>query len=115
MIYENIQRLCKERGISVAQLEKGAGLLVGTVHKWKKSMPGADKVKAVANYLGVSMETVMGSEDPEPPAGVIRLMVNGESIMKDTFQNGLELTRKIISCCGDCTGCTVTVEIGQRN
>lgn len=111
LIYENIRRLCKERGISVAQLEEKAGLKPGIAHRWKHSMPGADKLKAVADCLGVNMETLLGLEDRGTPMGVIRLVVNGEAVLRDSFRDNSDLSRKIMGYCRGCTECTVTIEI----
>lgn len=36
MIYENVKRLCQERGINIATLEKECGLGNAIVNKWGK-------------------------------------------------------------------------------
>lgn len=61
MIFDNVERLCKEQHITIAALEKQAGLANGTVRKWDslQKSPLADHIKRVANVLGVSMEDIM--------------------------------------------------------
>ena len=59
MIYENIEALCKERGISVTTLEKRAGLGNGTIGKWKDSSPKVENLQAVANTLKVKIEKLL--------------------------------------------------------
>lgn len=62
MIFDNVERLCKEKNITIAALEKQAGLANGTVRKWYllQKSPLADHIKRVADVLGVSMEELMG-------------------------------------------------------
>lgn len=59
MIFENILRLCRERGITIRQLEEKAGIKPETIRKWKTSVPRADNLKAAADVLGVTMEALM--------------------------------------------------------
>lgn len=59
MIYENIRRFCKEEGITVRKLEISSGLANGTIGKWKKAVPSASSLLAVARVLGKSMEELM--------------------------------------------------------
>lgn len=65
MLYENVSRLCKERGISLCALERGAGLSNGVIWKWgnRTKSPNANAVKSVADFLGVSMDELMGGEN----------------------------------------------------
>ena len=59
MIYEKIKELCKQKGISINQLEKEAGLTNGSISKWNNNMPQADRLKAVADVLKVKMEKLL--------------------------------------------------------
>ena len=59
MIYENIEALCKEQGISVTTLEKRSGLGNGTIGKWKNSNPKVESLQAVANTLKVKIEKLL--------------------------------------------------------
>ncbi len=59
MIYEKIKELCKQKGISINQLEKEAGLTNGSISKWNNHMPQADRLKAVADVLKVKMEKLL--------------------------------------------------------
>lgn len=56
MLYDKIKGVCKEKGVSVSLVEKESGLSNGTISKWNKSSPTVDKLKAVADYFGVSIE-----------------------------------------------------------
>lgn len=59
MIYNNIKELCDERGISISQLEKEAGLGNGTISGWKESMPRIDNLQSVAKVLKVKVEKLL--------------------------------------------------------
>lgn len=63
MIFTNISNLCEEKGISIARLERECGLGNATVRGWKNSMPTADKLKRVADYLGVSVDSLMAAQE----------------------------------------------------
>lgn len=61
MIYENIEKLCGKRGISVKALESAAGLGNGTIGKWKNPSysPSLASLQKVSNALGVSISTLL--------------------------------------------------------
>lgn len=67
-ILENIKTLCRERGISLRQLEHGCGLAPRYVYKWETSVPGIDKVANVADYLGVTIDELLGRSEPSVSA-----------------------------------------------
>lgn len=62
MIYENIRNLCRKAKISVFQLEREAGLGNGTVRRWKQSDPTVMKLKRVADYFGVTLDSLLGKD-----------------------------------------------------
>lgn len=61
MIYENVLRLCRERKVSIHQLEVRCGIGNGTIGGWKTygSIPRADTVKKIADYFGVSTDELL--------------------------------------------------------
>lgn len=59
MILENISRLCKKNGISIAKLERETGLGNATVRGWKKSSPTVDKLKLVADYFNCTVDDLL--------------------------------------------------------
>ena len=60
MLYEQILILCGKSGISVAKLEREVCLGNGTIRRWKSGDASVEKVKRVADYFGVSMDTLLG-------------------------------------------------------
>ena len=59
MIFENICKLCEQRSISIAKLEKEVGLGNATIRRWNESSPTVDKVMLVANYFGISVSELI--------------------------------------------------------
>lgn len=60
MIYDKIKILCDKKKISIAALEKAAGLGNGTIGGWKTSSPTVEKLQAVAKVLGVEVSKLLG-------------------------------------------------------
>lgn len=54
-----IKALAKERKLTIAEVERMAGLTPRTVHKWDKNIPSVDKVKKVADVLSVTVDQLM--------------------------------------------------------
>ena len=53
---ENVKRYSREKDIPVYKLEEAIGVSKGSISKWDDVKPSVDKVKSVADYLGVSIE-----------------------------------------------------------
>ena len=56
---DKIKKLCSNRGISIPELEKACGLGSRTVYKWDAINPSIDKVKAVADYFGCTIDSLV--------------------------------------------------------
>ncbi len=59
---ENIKRLCSEQGLTIQQLEAKAGIAECTIGRWGKDgklQPSIDKVKRVADVLGVTVDELL--------------------------------------------------------
>lgn len=59
MLYKNVIKLCKEKGISVAKLERETGLGNGTIGRWEKSSPNVDNAKKIADFFGVTVDSLL--------------------------------------------------------
>lgn len=59
MLYDTILILCGKSGISIARLEREAGLGNGTIRRWKKSSPSIETVSKVALYFGVGLDELL--------------------------------------------------------
>ena len=59
MIYTNVSNLCRSRGISISKLERELGFGNATIRGWASSSPTVEKLKAVADYFGVTVDELI--------------------------------------------------------
>ena len=59
------ERLMKERGINAVQLSKETGVSTATISAWRNDIytPKLDKLIKIADYLGVTVDYLMGRTD----------------------------------------------------
>lgn len=63
MFYENVNRVCREKGTTPTTVLKSLGFSSGNVSKWKNgSIPNIDLAYAIAKALGVSLDYLV---DPD--------------------------------------------------
>lgn len=62
MLYEKIESLCKEQGVSISKVEKECNIGNATIRRWDKSSPRLDNLKKVADYFGVSVDYFLESD-----------------------------------------------------
>ena len=65
MIFENISSLCRKNKISIARLERDTGLGNATIRGWVRSSPTVDKLKAVADYFGVTLDELLRAQEQD--------------------------------------------------
>lgn len=58
-MYLRIKMLCKKNNISVNELECKLNFARGSICKWDANVPSIAKVKAVADYFGISIDELM--------------------------------------------------------
>lgn len=60
MFYENVQELCKQHKTNITRMTKEIGLSNAAAASWKKgSVPKLDTVRKIADYFGVSWESLL--------------------------------------------------------
>ena len=59
-LVERIRCVCREKGISIAQMEKDFEWSQGLISRWTKNSPSVDKVLEVIQYLKVDYKTILG-------------------------------------------------------
>lgn len=59
MILKRISQLCKERGVSIAKLERETGISNGTIGRWGTSSPTLENVRKVAEFFGVTVDALI--------------------------------------------------------
>lgn len=64
MLYDNVKRLCKKKGISISKVENELGFPRSSICKWNENEPGIRKVQKVADYLQVPIEKLLEESSP---------------------------------------------------
>lgn len=59
MIYENVKKACGQKNISIRKLETDLEFSNGSVCKWDRHRPSIDSVKKVADYLGLTIDNLL--------------------------------------------------------
>lgn len=72
---EIIQELCKQRGITIAELERRANLGNGSIRRWVgNAYPSVDKVARVAKELNTTIEYIYTGKIQNIPNAAARKM-----------------------------------------
>ena len=71
-IAQKIKAAAKSSGIPVKQMLEEIGLAKGTLDNFKTSMPKADNLAKIADYLGVSVDYLLGRETKNAPDDDVR-------------------------------------------
>ncbi len=61
-MYENYEKILKERGLTNYKVSKDTGIAQSVLSTWKNkgTTPKADKLQILAEYLGVSIDYLLG-------------------------------------------------------
>lgn len=78
MLFEKIKKLSEEKRIPIAQIEKAAGFGKNTIFRWNPEkadsvVPSIDKVRRVADVLGVTVNDLLDYDDGTDPELVLAL------------------------------------------
>ena len=65
-LYENVKKAAKNKGYSINRLEQELGFARSYIGKFKTITPSADKLKKIADFLDVSVESLLGNKDDTP-------------------------------------------------
>ncbi len=60
---DKIRQLCTQRNMSITKLEEIMGFGNSTISKWKNSSPSVDKLKKVADYFGVTVDSLIDEHE----------------------------------------------------
>lgn len=86
---EKIKKLANDKGLSLPSLESELGFGNGTILKWDKSTPNADKLAKAADYFHVSVDYLLGREED--------LSVLTEKDEKDIAKTMNKIKKQLIS------------------
>lgn len=60
ILVDRIRNICKQKGISIAQMEKDLKWSQGLISRWTKNSPSVYKIMDVVRYLDVGYEELLG-------------------------------------------------------
>lgn len=63
LLTKNVQKLIKQNGISVRELERECGLPYATIKDLENHLPRIDRVEKIADYFGVSIDSLVGRRE----------------------------------------------------
>lgn len=64
---ELVKQTCKERGISIAKLERDCDFSNGYIGKLKKGVFPVDKAQKISEYLGIDLNLLIGVQQDVQP------------------------------------------------
>ena len=69
MIYEQVKQRAEQKGITIAEVARQAGISPTSVGKWRKSSPSIENVIRVARVLGCTVDELISdpAEAEEAP------------------------------------------------
>lgn len=87
---DRVKALAKKHGISLPALESELGFGNSTIVKWDKSTPNAEKLNAVAQYFGVTMDYLLNGTEGELSAKDERDIAKDMEALRDKLLNNEE-------------------------
>ncbi|MBJ7633155.1 helix-turn-helix transcriptional regulator [Weissella confusa] len=95
-LFERTKETASNRGLSIQQVAKKAGLGINSIYRWKERNPTTSNIKAVADVLGVSVDYLLGNTDKMHPISAEPEVPNDlEEVLKQVnpvMFGGAELT-----------------------
>jgi transcriptional regulator with XRE-family HTH domain len=58
-LFKRIKSLCDNKGIRIEELSTGFGWGENSIYRWDKNSPSIDKVKMVADYFNVTIDSLL--------------------------------------------------------
>ncbi|MCW0953281.1 helix-turn-helix domain-containing protein [Weissella ceti] len=100
-VFNNVKQTAKNKGLSIEQLAdklaeyseiNGVKVSKSTIYTWKTKEPSAEKIKAVADVLGVSVNYLMDADDTMTSRPTNEEIDFKESLDKAIAYNGKPLS-----------------------
>ena len=63
VLVKNLVRICKAQKKPLAEVNRACGFGTRSIYSWDKHAPTVDRVKKVADYLGVTVDELLA--EPE--------------------------------------------------
>lgn len=62
VLYKKIKKLADDRGVSINQIESDLEFSRGSIYKWDKNVPSVFKIKQVADYFGITVDSLINGD-----------------------------------------------------
>lgn len=85
---EIVKELAANRKLTIAEVERKAGISNGTIGKFGKQKPSLDTLNKLADFFGVSVDYLIGREEAKPK----QVDINDDTVIM-TF-SGKELSEE---------------------
>lgn len=63
MLIERVKELAKEKQMTIAELERRLNYGQGSIRKWDKQSPSAERLNSVAKFFDVPVDYLLGNTD----------------------------------------------------
>nr|DAI50828.1 MAG TPA: LAMBDA REPRESSOR (TRIPLE MUTANT)/DNA COMPLEX-DNA COMPLEX, DOUBLE HELIX, TRANSCRIPTION-DNA.1A [Caudoviricetes sp.] len=64
-VYSRVKLLCKEKGVSIAQMERDIGFQRGNAYKWKDINPSMPSLAKLSSYFNKPISYILKGVDEE--------------------------------------------------
>ena len=62
-VYSRVKLLCKEKGVTVAQMERDMGFPRGNAYKWQQTVPSVPALNKLSAYFGKPISYILKGID----------------------------------------------------
>lgn len=91
-----IKDLASSEHITIAELERTLGFANGSISKWDKQSPSADRLQKVANHFDVSVDYLLGRESEESDPDVETLQRMAKNYTPEQRKRAIDILRLTI-------------------
>lgn len=74
-LHQRIKEECRKKEMNVSQLEKELHFGAGSIAKWSQSVPSIEKVVAVAEFFGMSVDELCGIKKTKEETKFVEKMI----------------------------------------
>ena len=89
-LVDNIQELCKKRGITLSNLQKELGFGNAAIYRWNESSPSFDKLLKVAEYFKVPTDQLVFGFNRQWLASGLKIIKCGRTLTQFAKDTGIE-------------------------
>ncbi len=88
-LFDRTKEMAKERGLTLRELEKKAGLGQNFLYRWKTYAPKTAYLQKVADVLDVSVDYLLGNTDEKyrDDVGIRRISKNMEKLNSEELEH----------------------------